>query len=454
MHLDTLHSDLDLPSTLRPYQWEGVNFLVQGASTLLADEMGLGKTVQTAVALQILIKHRQCNRVLIVCPASLCHNWEVELKRWAPNISVRRIRGNFEDRKAHFRLPFKIWIASYEQIRSDIDFLHKEIHYDIVILDEAQRIKNVNTSLALACRQLRRSRAWALTGTPIENRPEDLLSIFAFLKPGLLQSALTRSDIHERITPHFLRRRKKEVLNDLPPIIIQDMILEMEGKQKEVYFQEWINSRENIRNSRGSYSVMGLLAQITKLKLICNFEPDSGESCKLEALLTMIDSLNDDNDKIIIFSQYVKTLKRIRRSLVGLPVDIFHGELDYEARTRIITDFQNSSGPRILLVSLKAGGVGLNLGTASIVILFDRWWNPAIEDQAIQRAHRYGRKTPLHVIRFIVAETIEERIEEILKSKQLTFNNYIENAKIAEVEMLTYDEMIRIFGLGSGSEYV
>ena len=197
---------------LRPYQLEGVSFLLESESALLADEMGLGKTVQAATAIEAMLQRRTCSRILIVAPRSLLLNWESELETWTSQRAVRIVEGTPDDRKAHYQLPLKVWIASYDQVRADIDVLERERPYDLVILDEAQVIKNPDALVSLACRRLRRSRSWALTGTPMENRPDDLLSIFAFLKPGLVHAGLRRAELHTRMAPHFLRRMKAAVL--------------------------------------------------------------------------------------------------------------------------------------------------------------------------------------------------------------------------------------------------
>lgn len=439
---------LGLPFPLRDYQWEGVSFLAQNEAVLLADEMGLGKTVQTAVALSILVRQHKCQKILIVCPSSLCHNWELELKRWAPKLSVRKVKGNACDRKAHFLLPFQIWIASYEQIRTDIDLLNKDYYFDLVILDEAQRVKNSSSTVALACRQLNRRCSWALTGTPVENSPDDLLSIFAFVQMGLINSALTRTEIHAKIEPHFLRRKKKEVLKELPSIIMQDLQLELEEAQRIAYDLEWVNTRERLRISKGDKGNMGLLASITRLKQLCNFAPEHETSCKLNALRNVIEECRAENDKIIVFSQYVETLLSIKRHLTNIHPLLFHGKLSSEDKTKIVSAFEELPGPQVLLMSLRAGGVGLNIGSASTVVLFDRWWNPAVENQAIQRAHRYGRKLPLHAIRFLVTDTVEERIEKILEEKQTTFEEYIDGIECKKSFGLSHDDLVRIMGLG------
>jgi len=344
---------------LRRYQRQGVKFLISRENALLADEMGLGKTVQAIIAFYILLKRKIISKILIICPASLCLNWENELRHWASELTERRINGNKEDRRANFRLPFQIWDASYEQIRDDIEFLRNEMAFDLIVLDEAQRIKNKDSSTALACRQLRRNRAWALTGTPIENKIEDLLSIFAFIKPQLLNEGLARDEIHAKMAPFFLRRRKQEVLREPPEIIEQNLVLEMENRQCEAYDSMCYNIRSDIRKKVNQpIAITELLAQITKLKQLCNFDPESGDSCKFDALKSIIEEVQSENGKIIIFSQYVETLKYINNRLNSPNADLFYGELGQEERNSIVNTFEQSSESKILLVSLRAGGPG------------------------------------------------------------------------------------------------
>ena len=428
-----LINSLNLPYQLRPYQWEGIQFLVESDAVLLADEMGLGKTVQVAVSLEILWRKLQLTRALIVVPASLKLNWETELRRWAPSLSVQRVRGDAADRRAYYLLPINVLVVSYEEIRLDMIGSLNDVCFDVVVLDEAQRIKNPHSKSSLACRLLKRNRSWALTGTPIENRLSDLISIFRFVKVGILYQGLSRGEIHSRMRPFFIRRCKRDVLKDLPPIIDQEIPIELQGKQQDAYLRAWRSRREGLSTILDNLSSANIFAIITKLKQVCNYDRESGESAKLDVLMDILDAQTTVDDKIIVFSQYVDTLKWLTLQIKNIPLDIYHGGLSQPEREKILDRFRHDPGPRCLLISLRAGGVGLNIQEASTVVLFDRWWNPALENQAIQRAHRFGRKRPLHVIRFIVLDTIEERILNIIEKKQQLFENYIETASNVDI---------------------
>jgi SNF2 family DNA or RNA helicase len=275
----------------------------------------------------------------------------------------------------------------------------------------------------------------------------DLLSIFRFLNPTLLHSGMSRVEVHNRIRPFFLRRRKAEVLPDLPPIIVQDLPLELAGPQREAYDAAWDRRKAFLSDDDDDTTYGSIFALITRLKQLCNYEPQGGESVKRDSLRVMVESLAEPGDKLLVFSQYVETLQWLSGQLGDLPHELYHGQMPEAARDRALRVFELEPGPRALLVSLRAGGVGLNLPSASLVVLFDRWWNPAVENQAIQRAHRFGRDRPLQVVRFLVADSIEERIDTLLREKQSLFEEYVEQAENATVRLFSRNELRRLLDL-------
>ena len=252
---------------------------------------GLGKLLKPSSRSAFILQKSISNRALIVTPASLVYNWERELQIWAPNLTIRRVNGNAVDRHATYQLPIQVLIANYEQIRADVMDMDNDICFDLVILDEAQRIKNHNSTTALGCRLLNRSNSWVLTGTPLENNLNDLYSIFLFINPGLLNSGMSPREVHLRIRDFFLRRRKTEVLKELPPIITQDVPLELSGDQREEYDDFWSSRRDLIRSHGSPVSEGALFALITELKQICNFATKTGESVKCDTLKVILENI-------------------------------------------------------------------------------------------------------------------------------------------------------------------
>jgi SNF2 family DNA or RNA helicase len=429
-NFENVLSELSLPFRLRKYQMNGVLFLATSESAILADDMGLGKTVQTIIAARMVVMNDVTARILIVVPKALRQNWYDEMRRWAPELSVRIVRGNQRNRIASYLLPIPVIIATYEQIRLDVDVIDYNEKFEIVILDEAQRIKTSSSRTNLACTSLPRNRSWALSGTPLENHPDDLNSIFSFVRTGLLSAGMPRDEILSSMQPYFLRRTKGQALPELPKIIDQEIRLELSGSQRDLYNDIWFDRRKIIDGPVSTDS-SAMLALITRLKQQCNYDPETNESSKLDALQLLLANQKETKDKVLIFSQYVETLNWLSTRLINSPNDIYHGGLNEKKRNEILKRFRDSEGPRVLLMSIKAGGVGLNLPEATMVILFDRWWNPATENQAIQRAHRFGRVGILHVIRFLVINSIEERIDEILRGKKELFDAYVEGAENA-----------------------
>ena len=451
-HLRLLaENQLGVPATLHNYQWDGVAFLYRSHSALLADEMGLGKTVQAAVALALLLNgNSDVNRALIVAPASLTTNWVLELSTWAPSLTVWRVRGTARSRTAFYLLPVPVLVASYEQIRSDgIDRIPTNT-FDLVILDEAQRIKNRNSATSLACRLLPHKRAWALSATPLENDKEDLLSILGFLERSTLRE-LPKAHLTEKLNSMMLRRRKSSVRAELPPVIFQDLKLELSGPQRDEYDKLWVDRTTDVRANLGTGDIgTVLLGLITRLKIVCNYVSPTNTSAKLDALRTICEGVGN-SARILVFSQFVATLRWLSER-IGLPYTLLTGSMSLDERQESIDIFKVGPTPRVLLVSLRAGGVGLNLGEATHVVLFDRWWNPAVEVQAIFRAHRFDREEPLHVVRFLVADSIEERIAKILERKECLFDEIIESAETAS-HRFTKEELMEILQLRAGDVF-
>ena len=437
--------ELSVPAALHEYQWDGIAFLYRSSCALLADEMGLGKTVQAAVALALLLHgNNEVNRALIVAPASLTINWMKEIAAWAPSITARHVTGDARAREAYYLLPIPVLVASYEQVRFDALDRVPANTFDLVIVDEAQRIKNANVATSFACRLLPRNRAWALSATPLENDERDIASILRFLNPALT-GPLSRSNMAAQLKKLMLRRRKSEVRAELPPVLVQDLQIELSEEQRTVYDELWFDRAATIRRSDAADPGTALLALITRLKIFCNFDAESRKSSKLDALRTIIEGAGAEA-RILVFSQFVKTLTWLSERLT-VPHDLLTGTMTMDARHTAIADFKSRSSPRALLISLRAGGVGLNLGDASHVVLFDRWWNPAAEVQAIYRAHRFDRELPLHVVRFLVVDSIEERIARILGRKADLFDEVVESVEMTN-HRFTREELMEILELG------
>ena len=441
-------SQLGVPATLHEYQWEGVAFLYRSQAALLADEMGLGKTVQTAVALALLMNgSSDVRRALIVAPASLVANWMIELSTWAPSLTLRRVQGNAQLRGAFYLLPIPVLVSTYEQIRYDgLDRIPLDT-FDLVVLDEAQRIKNRNSATALACRLLPRKRAWALSATPLENEEKDVASILSFLDHRLRRD-ISNLQLYGHLESIMLRRKKSDVRAELPPVICQDLKIDLSKPQRDSYNNLWVSRASAVNSVRKNSELSTvLLGLITQLKIVCNYDAETGFSSKLDALKVVIESAGN-TARILVFSQFVKTLRWISEKIT-IPHDLLIGSMALVERQTVIDRFKTGSSPRALLVSLRAGGVGLNLDEATHVVVFDRWWNPAVEVQAIYRAHRFNREDPLHVIRFLITDSVEEQIAKILDQKKHLFDEIIESPKTRSSYSFTEKELMQILELAS-----
>ncbi len=442
---------LEVPFDPFPYQLEGIAFLMPRHSALLADEMGLGKTAQAILTLRLLFHSGQIRSALLVAPKPLIHNWGRELKLWAPDLPFEVFPADPDQRRTTWRAsncPLKL--INYESLTRDADIAAgPKVYFDVVVLDEAQRIKNSGSKTAEAVKGINRGRSWALTGTPIENHADDLVSIFAFVDPGRVPpdtpikrlAALTRDCI--------LRRTKDDVLKDMPSKTIHDVELELSPAQRQAYDRAENDGVVHLNQLGETVTVQHVFQLVMRLKQICNFDPLTGESTKLERLVTDMGEVAASGRKAIVFSQWVEPLEVLAEALAEFGPLQYHGRIPQSRRTPILDRFQADPDAHVLLMTYGTGSVGLNLQFASYVFLFDRWWNPAVEDQAINRAHRIGQKHPVTVKRFLSGDTIEARIAAILESKRQVFHDLLAEAEKPEAMGLTEGEIFGLFDLKS-----
>jgi len=429
----------NLQAELRPYQIEGFKWLARlsnlGFGACLADDMGLGKTVQT---IALLLEQAALGPCLVVAPASVCYVWEEECKKFAPSLNcISLATSNSSNREEQINNLDKmdVLICSYG-ILYQIEELLITKQFQVAVLDEAQAIKNFNTKRFKIITQLKTVNRIALSGTPVENRSEELWNLFEFLNPGFLGSRqsfqakytkpieldkniTTRNTLKRLIQPFILRRIKSKVLDELPPKIEQTIFIEPTDQEKNFYEalrRESVEKINNLSNASSAQKRFSILAEITKLRRACcdsSLVDDKLEmpNSKLEAFDEIISELKDNNHRALVFSQYVGYLDIVQKRLKCQKVSYQYldGSSTQKQRQSSVEAFQSGTGD-LFLISLKAGGVGLNLTAADYVIHLDPWWNPAVEDQASDRAHRIGQTRPVTIYRLVMKHSIEEKI--------------------------------------------
>jgi SNF2 family DNA or RNA helicase len=446
---------LEFPFRPFPYQFQGIAFLYPRHAAILADEMGLGKTMQAITAIRMLLRSGDVRRVLLICPKPLVTNWQREFTQWAPEIPLMVVEGDHAKREWQWQLEdVPLRVANFELVCRDRQYFEarnaagqRRLHFDLVVLDESQRIKNRTSTTSEVVRSISRSRSWALTGTPVENSAEDLVGIFEFLAPGYLSSDMKPRRMSQTIADFVLRRCKDQVLTDLPPKLFRDADLELTAEQRETYQRAEEEGVLRLSQMGGEITIQHVFELVLRLKQICNFDPVTGASAKLERLEADLEEVATSGRKAIVFSQWVGTIERLARHLHRLGPLQYHGQIPSSRRDGVIKRFKEDSRSHVLLMSYGAGGVGLNLQFANYVFLFDRWWNPAVEDQAINRAHRIGVSGPVTVTRFLILDSIEERIDHVLQEKRDLFDTIFSDADPQRHMGFTQDEIFGLFRL-------
>ena len=455
---------LQLKATLREYQITGFKWFKTishlGFGGILADEMGLGKTIQTIA----FLLSEKGSKTLIVTPTSLIYNWKNEFETFAPTIKVIIIYGTKLERAAQIENidDYDVILTTYGTLRNDFTD-YENINFDYCIIDEAQNIKNPLAQSTEAVKGINARVKFALTGTPIENNLLELWSIFDFAIPGYLYSKsrfqekfLTKKDndfdyLKGFIKPFMIRRLKKDVMTELPEKIEKKFFVEMTKNQKNAYITFVEDIKNKMENKEFTDNKITIFSYLTKLRQLCLdpsilIEGYNGGSSKIDVAIDLIDQNIQSGHKILLFSQFTTVLKNISKLLDQSSINYSYldGSTKASERIKMVNEFNNSKSKNVFLISLKAGGTGLNLTSADIVIHFDPWWNPAIEDQATDRAHRFGQENVVEVIKLIARGTIEEKVLAMQDSKKELINKVIngelENGSF--LKSLTEDELL------------
>lgn len=456
---------------LREYQKVGFQWLKTLAhydmGGILADDMGLGKTLQAI----IYMTSHQGERSLVVCPTSLAYNWQEEFEKFSPGIKTKIIAGTPEEREELLQNldEVDVLITTYPLIRKDI-VLYQDIKFEHMFIDEAQFIKNPGSLSAKAVKSIQAKHRFALTGTPIENALSELWSIFDYIMPGFFPKYHKFSEIYEksilqgedknrikelklRIQPFILRRMKKTVLKEIPDKTESMRMAEMTKKQEKIYLSYLSRIQEEIKNQGSIMEGSGriqILAALTRLRQICCHpgtfvENYTGGSGKLELLMEQLPDLLEAGHSVIVFSQFTSMLAIIEEELkkAGIGYFLLSGNTKALERKQYVKEF-NEGMEKVFLISLKAGGTGLNLTGADTVIHFDPWWNPAVEEQATDRAYRIGQKRQVHVIKYVMKHSIEEKIYQLQKKKKELSDMVIDSGEVF-LNQLTKEELLELF---------
>ena len=448
------HGPLILPKSIYEFQRDGIDFLLASRpGALLADDMGLGKTVQAIVALRRVLHDDRGGGALIVVPKSVLTSWEHHFREWAPELRVASLSAAPEERVRRWHLlrtgHLDAALVSYDTLRRD-ERLATGGRFKVLIADEVQMIKNPNTKRAEAMRLIPAERRWALSGTPLENNMAEFAAILGFVDPKMRDiepnahwaGSMSVQQVKQRAKHVMLRRRKHEVLKELPELISDVVPITLGSKQRRAYNQAEKFGVSQLRGKpRNITSILGL---VHALKQICN--GIDGESAKLDWLRHYINVAASEGDKTLVFSQYADKLPTEMKALLKLR---YQGNMSARERERAIAAFKTPNGHHAMLMSLKAGGLGLNLQIANRVVHYDSWWNPAVQMQATARTHRLGQTKTVFESTLVTTDTIEERIQKLLDSKRGLFYRVVDDLSVTgATRLITRDEWYELFGIG------
>lgn len=479
--IEDIKVPVELENTLRYYQKTGFKWLKQldnyQFGGILADDMGLGKTIQI---LSILLDYKENSNEpgrasIVISPSSLTLNWEKEINKFTDKIKILVIRGNLNERKEKIEKinDYDLVITSYDLLKRDLElYKKKDYNFRFAIADEAQYLKNSNTQNAKAIKEIKAQTRYALTGTPIENSLSELWSIFDYIMPGYLFTYKRFKNLYEMpivrensesamkklkmlIEPFVLRRSKKEVLTELPEKTVTVLNSEMEEEQEKIYLSYLAEAREEVANelkiSDNGQSRIKILALLTRLRQICChpslfIDGYKGGSSKLEQCMEIVEDAANSGHKMLLFSSYTSMFDILEKELQQRNIKYFKltGSTKVDERIELVDEFNKNKDIKVFLISLKAGGTGLNLTGADMVIHYDPWWNVSSENQATDRAYRIGQENNVQVYKLITQNTIEEKIYELQQKKSELIDNVLDT-QLSFINQLTKEELLKLF---------
>ena len=471
---------------LRDYQIIGIKWLYNiykcGFGGILADEMGLGKSIQLIYFIKQIIKEKNDAKILIVAPTSLIYNWKNEFDKFGSELKYKVYAENKWTREKELESTenVNILITTYGLLRQDLE-KYQSMGFELVAIDEAQNIKNINTGITKAVKSIKANTKVALTGTPLENSVLELWSIFDFIMPGYLASLLTfgrkyniketteeelshLDNLNKQIKPFILRRKKKDVVKELPPKIENVIYVDLNNDQKRLYMAEVEKTKKEMDEilasegfTKGNFKILQLL---TKLRQLCIsptliYENYKGSSAKIEGIVKLIKDIIANGHKILVFTSFKKALDMLNIELTNESISayVIDGSVSSKKRMELVDRF-NEDDTNVFLITLKSGGTGLNLTSADVVIHLDLWWNPQVENQATDRAHRIGQDKTVEVIKLIASGTIEERILELQNKKKILSDKLIESEDIDTniISKLTEEDIKNLISIDNEKE--